>query len=71
MSELKACPFCGKLATDSEKAGIKSDLEGWGWVGCEPCRVHIDYMNGDRGKQLAVKAWNRRAERGVDGGGVV
>lgn len=65
--ELKPCPFCGRSATTSEKENIKSLPFGWGWVGCQPCHVHIDWSHGDRGKKLAIEAWNRRADDGLSG----
>ena len=62
--ELKPCPFCGGEATTSEKE-IKQEIlkqqpYGWGWVGCQSCRVFMNWSNGDRGKRLAIEAWNRR-----------
>ena len=60
MTELKPCPFCGGEATTSEKEHIESLPNGVGWVGCQRCRVFIDWVRGDRGK-LAIEAWNRRA----------
>ena len=59
--KLKPCPFCGRPATTSEKENIKSLPFGCGWIGCQSCRVHIDWVRGDRGKKLAIEAWNRRA----------
>lgn len=59
--ELKPCPFCGRPATTSETEDTSMPF-GWGWVGCRPCRVFINWSHGDRGKKLAIKAWNRRAE---------
>ena len=60
-SELKPCPFCGKPATTSEIEYISMPF-GWGWIGCRPCRVFINWSHGERGKKLAIKTWNRRAE---------
>ena len=65
--ELKPCPFCGKEATTSERENIEKIPHGWGWVGCQSCRVHIDWSHGDRGKKLAFEAWNRRADDGLSG----
>lgn len=59
--ELKNCPFCGGEATTSEKEGLQDRQPyGWGWVGCQKCRVFINWSNGDRGKKLAIAAWNKR-----------
>lgn len=63
--ELKPCPFCGGGATTSEAAGIKPVVHGWGWVGCQHCRVFMEYINGAIGKKKAVSAWNRRADDGT------
>ena len=60
--ELKPCPFCGRPATTSEKENIPNLPFGWGWVGCRPCRVFINWSHGDRGKKLAIEAWNRRTD---------
>jgi len=62
MDELKACPFCGKEATTSEKAGIAALPFGVGWVGCQKCHVFMDYTHGERGKKEAIAAWNRRTQ---------
>lgn len=59
--ELKNCPFCGGKATTSEQENIKTMPFGFGWLGCQKCRVHMDWMGGERGKKLAFSAWNRRA----------
>lgn len=58
--ELKPCPFCGEKATTSEREEIKNMPHGWGWVGCRPCHVFINWSHGERGKKLAIEAWNRR-----------
>lgn len=62
MSKIKLlpCPFCGREATTSEKEGIKNIPHGWGWIGCRCCRVFMNYSHGNRGKQLAIEAWNTR-----------
>lgn len=65
--ELKPCPFCGKEATTSEKEHIKALPFGWGWIGCQSCHVHIDWSHGERGKKLAIEAWNRRTDDGLSG----
>ena len=59
-STLRRCPFCGGEATTSEKEHIENLPHGVGWVGCQRCRVFIDWVRGDRGKKLAIEAWNRR-----------
>ena len=59
--DLKPCPFCGGKAMTSEAAGIDARVTGWGWVGCQYCRVFKEYSHGERGKALAIEAWNRRA----------
>lgn len=58
--ELKPCPFCGGEATTSEEQKIDNLPYGVGWVGCQPCRVFIDWVHGERGKKLAIEAWNKR-----------
>lgn len=62
--KLKPCPFCGKEATTSEEEYIKGRIKklprGVGWIGCQRCRVFMDYVHGDRGKRLAIEAWNTR-----------
>lgn len=61
MDELKKCPFCGGEATTSEKEGLQDNQpHGWGWVGCRSCRVFMNWSHGNRGKKLAIEAWNRR-----------
>lgn len=59
--DLKPCPFCGGKAITSEEAGINPRIPGCGWVGCQCCRVFMEYTHGDKGKKLAIDAWNRRA----------
>ena len=60
MNELKPCPFCGGEADEDSYLTNKHMVYGTGWIGCRSCRAFIEYMNGDRGKSLAVEAWNRR-----------
>ena len=60
MEELRECPFCGGEATTAENEKIKPICFGWGWVGCQKCRMFIEYINGDFGKQEAIDAWNQR-----------
>ncbi len=64
MSELKPCPFCGGEAQTNEVVGMSNGNPpfGWGWVGCQKCRVFMQYNHGERGKRQAVEAWNRRAD---------
>lgn len=61
MTEIRECPCCGKPGELSEAVGPKPPFAGYGWVGCRPCHLFIEYINGERGKRLAVVAWNRRA----------
>lgn len=65
MSELKPCPFCGGEAQTNEVAGMSNENPpfGWGWVGCQKCRVFMQYNRGEQGKRQAVKAWNARASQ--------
>lgn len=65
MSELKPCPFCGGEAQTNEVVGMSNENPpfGWGWVGCQKCRVFMQYNHGERGKRQAVEAWNRRADQ--------
>lgn len=65
--KLKPCPFCGREATTSEREEIKNMPYGWGWVGCRPCRVFINWSHGERGKKLAFESWNRRENNGLQG----
>lgn len=58
--KMKPCPFCSGQATTSEKEGIKNMPYGWGWVGCQSCRVFINWSHGEYGKRMAVGAWNTR-----------
>lgn len=59
--KLLDCPFCGGEATTSEKEGVQEKMPyGWGWVGCKNCHCFINWSHGDRGKNLAIKAWNSR-----------
>lgn len=58
--KLKPCPFCGREAMTSEMEGIKTLPFEWGWIGCRPCRVFTNWSHGERGKTLAIEAWNRR-----------
>ena len=61
-TELKPCPFCGGEAKTNETAGIpKENMNGWGWIGCQKCRVFIDFIDNEIGKEQATAAWNRRA----------
>ena len=64
MNELLPCPFCGGEAKTNETACIpKENLPyGWGWIGCQECRVFMSYSHGEKGKKLAIEAWNRRNE---------
>ena len=57
---LKPCPFCGGEATTSEIEKIENMPYGWGWVGCRPCRVFMNWSHGERGKKLAIEQWNTR-----------
>lgn len=62
MIELKPCPFCGGAAKTSDTT---TDLENrfeWGWIGCQECRVFVNYINNPRGRKQAEDAWNRRVE---------
>lgn len=62
MDKLKECPFCGREATTSEKEGLQDNQPyGWGWVGCRPCRVFMNWSHNERGKRMAFEAWNKRA----------
>lgn len=62
-TELKPCPFCGGEAKTNETAGIrKENLHGWGWIGCQKCRVFINFIDNIRGARQAKEAWNRRAD---------
>ena len=60
MSEEKLlpCPFCGRPARQRDI----SESFANGWVGCQYCKVFIDWLK--NGKPDAVAAWNRRAEAG-------
>lgn len=61
--ELKPCPFCGGEAKEGPVNINGTDSSDIGWVGCQECRVFMNYMNGERGRKLAIEAWNTRAER--------
>lgn len=65
--KLKPCPFCGKQATTSDEENIKNMPYGWGWVGCQACRVFISWSHGYIGKKLAIESWNRRVDNGLQG----
>ena len=58
--ELKPCPFCGGMA----RAVIYHNREYTRishYVKCELCDVHTpNYVQ----REIAIKAWNRRAEDG-------
>ncbi len=60
--KLLPCPHCGGEATTNELQKIRNEHmpPGWGWVGCQNCRCFINWSHGDRGKGLAIAAWNRR-----------
>lgn len=58
--KLKPCPFCGGKATTSEFEKIENMPNGWGWVGCRPCRVFMNWSHGESGKKLAIEQWNTR-----------
>lgn len=62
MEELKPCPFCGGEAKTSDTATNKENKFEFGWIGCQECRVFINYINNQRGKSEAIAAWNRRAQ---------
>ena len=66
MSELLPCPFCGGEAMTNETAGIpKENLpSGWGWVGCQHCRVFMTYCHGERGKKKRLKRGTGGTRRG-------
>lgn len=66
MSELKPCPFCGREAEEDSYKNNNHIPCNEGWIGCRCCRVFMNYTHGDRGRKLAVEAWNRRAERNED-----
>lgn len=51
---LKPCPFCGGSADEMD---LTKPFKH-GWIGCNHCRVHIDWTKA--GKQYAINAWNSR-----------
>lgn len=61
MPELKKCPFCGGEAKTSHFTTDPENKFEFGWIGCQECRVFINYINNERGRKQAVNAWNRRA----------
>ncbi len=68
IDKIKNCPFCGGKAEEDDYTNNKHMVFGTGWIGCRSCRVFINYINGERGRRLAISAWNRRAENEVDDG---
>ena len=59
---LKPCPFCGGKPDEDDSTRNRNISYGTGWIGCRKCRVFMDYTHGERGRKLAVEAWNRRAD---------
>ena len=60
MDELKQCPFCGgkaNLVTHHNRACTWARY----YVKCERCLVH---QHNYETPQIAIEAWNRRAEDG-------
>lgn len=58
---LLPCPFCGGEAKTSDTTTDEENKFKFGWIGCQECRVFINYINNQRGKLEASAAWNRRA----------
>lgn len=54
------CPFCRGEAKTSETTTDKENKFEFGWIGCQHCRCFINYINNERGKRQAIKAWNIR-----------
>lgn len=62
--ELKPCPLCGGEAVASYTTIDKENKFTYGWIGCQKCRLFINYKNNLRGVEKAIKTWNRRAKEG-------
>jgi len=58
MEDLKKCPFCG--GESKHKDGNQEGMQGFGWIGCQPCRVFINYRENMTGLKLAIESWNKR-----------
>lgn len=66
MVELNPCPFCGGKATTSH--GVAVSTNRFFFVSCENCgcrtKNFFEWHYGEQFEKMAVKAWNKRAERG-------
>lgn len=63
LEPLKECPFCGGEAKEGQVKINGAESNDIGWIGCQECRVFMNYTHGERGKREAIKAWNTRYKR--------
>ncbi len=58
--KLEPCPLCGKEAKTSFQTVDLENRWQYGWLGCQKCKLFIEYYNLPGYYEKAAERWNRR-----------